>query len=238
MSTNRAGNTRNDSVRFSIVTPASTSTRPAITRIGADSMTIRRRTGSPLRSPATSATMQAIAQKTATIGVKRWNAEQVGRDEQARQRGDVARRGDDRRGDVVEVPAALRALRRDADGDREHDERREQRADNRHDHEVGDRHRRLAEGDGNRLGEHGQRERRRQREHQGRGDVLTDRGVEPARHPERAGVDQRAESASEATEDVSPHPDRGRDEHEQPGKAVQGVGDGTEREPGDEIAAG
>ena len=51
-------------------------------------------------------------------------------------------------------------------------------------------------------------------------DVLTDLGVDPARDPERAGVDQGAEPAAEAAEDVAPHPDRGRDQDERAREAA------------------
>ena len=69
------------------------------------------------------------------------------------------------------------------------------------------------------------------------GHVLTDRGVDPAGDPERAGVDLRAEPAPQGAEHVAPHADRGRDEHDEPGKQVEGVTDRGEGDAGDEIAA-
>ena len=52
------------------------------------------------------------------------------------------------------------------------------------------------------------------REDRGR-HVLTDLGVDAARHPERAGVDLRAEPAAEGAEHVAPHADRGRNEDDE-----------------------
>ena len=46
---------------------------------------------------------------------------------------------------------------------------------------------------------------------------------------------ERAEAAAERPEDVAPHADGGRNEHEQTGQRLQGAGDGTERQAGDEV---
>ena len=64
-----AGNVRNDSMRFSIVIPAITSTAPARTRTGSDSRAILRRIGRRARRLRTSATRLATAQRPARVGV-------------------------------------------------------------------------------------------------------------------------------------------------------------------------
>ncbi len=61
-STSSAGNTRKDSMRFSIVMPAITSTAPAIASTGTDSRTMLRRIGRRARNPTTSATSPAATQ--------------------------------------------------------------------------------------------------------------------------------------------------------------------------------
>ena len=87
-STSSAGNVRNDSKRFSIVMPASMSTMPASARIGSDSSTMRRRIGSPATRDADDGRADRERRRTA-IAIDRRDeveAEQVGREEQARER--------------------------------------------------------------------------------------------------------------------------------------------------------
>src|SRR6266446_2237504 len=50
-------------------------------------------------------------------------------------------------------------------------------------------------------------------------------------------MDLGAQAASEGAEHVAAHADRGRDEDDQTGQELKRVGDGGEREAGDEIAA-
>ena len=94
-----------------------------------------------------------------------------------------------------------------------------------------------AEGDRHRLGQHGQRERDRQGERERGEDVLADHRVRPPRQAEGAGVDGGAEPAAEGAEDVAPHADGRGDEHQQAGQRVEGVGDGAEGQPGEEVTA-
>ena len=48
-------------------------------------------------------------------------------------------------------------------------------------------------------------------------------------------MDRRAEAAAERPEDVAAHADGGRNEHEEAGQRLQGAGDGTERQAGEEV---
>ena len=81
---------------------------PASARIGNDSITMRRRIGRPLAPiPDDRGADTDRDARDRDDRRDRWNAEQVGREEQARQRDHVARGGDDRRGDVVEVEVAV-----------------------------------------------------------------------------------------------------------------------------------
>ena len=68
-STSSAGYTRNDEKRFSIVSPATMSTKPAIASTGIDSRTMRARIGRCERIATTIATSPIAAQITAITGV-------------------------------------------------------------------------------------------------------------------------------------------------------------------------
>ena len=102
--------------------------RRRATSTGTDSCTMRRSIGQarPQRRDERDDRRRARTAPRAPA-VTPCDADQVGREEQARQRDHVAGGGDDRRGDVVEVPDATHAERRDADGDHEHDDRGQHR---------------------------------------------------------------------------------------------------------------
>ena len=166
------------------------------------------------------------------------DADQVGGDEQRGQRDHVAGRGDDRRGHVVEVPVAPDAELGDDHGDAHHHHRRQDAADHRDHHEVGDRDRVLqAERHADGLGQEREHQRHRQRHrHRGR-EVLPDERVAPARHAEGTGVDRSAEAAPERAEHVAAHADGGGDEDEEAGKGFERAGDRAERQPGNQVTA-
>ena len=86
-------------------------------------------------------TTPPTAQRTARIAGSDAGdvAHEEGREEEARQRDDVAGGGDDRDAHVVDVPLAPHAERGDRHRDAEDDRRRDQGADHRDDDEVGDR---------------------------------------------------------------------------------------------------
>ena len=166
------------------------------------------------------------------------DADQVGGDEERGQRDHVAGRGDDRRGHVVEVPVAPDAELGDDHGDAHHHHRRQDAADHRDHHEVGDRDRVLqAERHADGLGQEREHQRHRQRHrHRGR-EVLPDERVAPARHAEGTGVDRSAEAAPQRAEHVAAHADGGRDEDEEAGKGFERAGDRAERQPGNQVTA-
>ena len=164
--------------------------------------------------------------------------DEVGREEERRQRDHVARRGHERRGHVVHVPARPDRTRRDGERQHQDEHRRDGAADDRDHHEVADRDGvGEAEADRDRLGQHGQRQRDRQRERERREDVLAHHRVGPSGQAEGAGVDGRAQPAPERPEDVAPHADGGGHEHQQAGQLLQGVGDGAEGQPGEQVTA-
>ena len=153
-STSSAGYTRNDSKRFSMVMPAMTSMVPASTSTGSDSRAMRRRIGYFDRMLANSATQRHHRAEDRHDRRQPRDADQVGGEEQRRERDHVAGRGDDRRGHVVEVPVAADPDLGDEHGDPHHDQRRQEPADHRDHHEVGDRDRVLdPERDADRLGQ-------------------------------------------------------------------------------------
>ena len=51
-------------------------------------------------------------------------------------------------------------------------------------------------------------------------------------------MNRRAQTAAEGAEDVAPHPDRRGHEDQEPGKRLEGVGDGAEGQPGEEVTPG
>src|SRR5215210_3655859 len=218
-STSNAGYTRKESMRFWIVIPAITSTAPA----SAPAHDQRRKAGGDAH--------------TRHDGREPVDADQIGGEEQARQGDDVAGRGHDRGGDVVEVEV-------EPDADDGHDHHDEQHDDRGQDPTDDGDHQEVDDGDGigdaeadrDGLGKHCEHERDRQRQCERGGDVLSDERVEAAGHAERSGVDRGAEAASESAEDVPPHADRGGNEHEEAGERLEGAGDGAERQPGNEVA--
>ena len=139
------GYVRNDSKRFSIVIPASTSTDAGERE---DRQRLDARCGAGSAGPWRAAPTTGDADARATAHSDRDDR----REEVDADAGSVAR---NRLGSVTMSPAAVtigaatlsrsrlavRAERRDRDGEHEHDDRREDRADHRHDHEVDDRDR-------------------------------------------------------------------------------------------------
>src|SRR6185436_11117848 len=141
---------------------------------------------------------------------------------------------DHRGGDGVEVPAA--PVGQDRQGQRDHqDQRRPERApDDRDRREAPQRDRRLAE---RRRGE-----RRQDREPQGGRERRDDRDVYvplqdtpgPERRLEQTRDVRGAEPSADRPEDRPLHPDRGRDQDDQPGQLLERSGDVREGESGDE----
>jgi hypothetical protein len=69
ISTSRAGKATNDWSRFSMVSPATTSTSPATSSTGSDSRTMRVNSGRPARTAPTTARIDSAAVTPASTGL-------------------------------------------------------------------------------------------------------------------------------------------------------------------------
>ncbi len=167
------------------------------------------------------------------------DADQRGREEQARQRHRVGGRGDDGGGDVVEVPLVAHAEGGDRERDSTDDRDRDQPAHNRDHDEIGERDRvRDIERDREALGHDREQKRKPHGECDRRREVLAHERVDAPRQPECARVHGGTQATPERAEDVATHADRGRHEDHQAGQVFEGAGDGTERDAGNEARCG
>ena len=164
---------------------------------------------------------------------ERGDAYEIARQEQGRKRDNIADCRDEGRADVVEVPAAPGGNGRESERHHQHDHRGQLGPDDRHHDEIGDaddagkpEHR------GQHFGHHTQRHRSHQGQHCCSNDVLAHDRVATGRGPKGASVNGRGETAAEGAEDVAPHADGSRNQHQQARQSLERSGDGREQHAG------
>ena len=202
---------------------------------------IRRRPSVVARHPSVSPTSDRATRATPMVDVTRW-IPAGGWPGTAGQRQHVAEGGDEGGGHVVEVPPEPDRPGRQPQRRRQHDDRGEQPAEDRHGRQGQQVDRVLQPDDqGDGLGHDGQGQRHDHREQHRPQDVLPEHGLRRSDHryvPVWIAVRQ---PVAERAEDVAPQADGRRHEDEQARVLLERVGEGTEEGPAtrlvDELSA-